>query len=367
MSGRQRASHSLSRPAKGGRRKLDSSVPREYDVPTRAPRIDSPSAARTVKVLTFVAWLVGTAGTATSVVAVKSVAGVSAPSWIERPSAALLMIVFTIGLTHRGGGFMRIWLPLATVLGVSAVVFETNMLLAASAALTAVLAAVWAVLVTRPAESAVTATGEYVVTLMVALSGTVAVAAWNAPVDYQRFNLAVLAISLGLAITLVWNLGAGLHGIGRQNFLIIAGIAGVVLLILVYSSYVRSNGSQTLVRFITDAVIWTRQNINGVPRPVEVFVGFPALVAGVSLRSKRRQGWWIQVFAVIGTAVLTTSLVTPGAFPTYIALSTLYSAILGLVVGLVVRHQVLKERSSRSSRAIEEIVRVEPPRFAPLK
>lgn len=357
----------MSRSPKGGRRRLDSSVPREYDVPTREPRITSPGTARTIKIVTFVAWLIGTAGAATSVVAVNRVTGVSSPTWIERPSAALLMIVFTIGLTHRGGGFMRIWLPLATVLAAAALVLETNMLLAAAAGATSILAAVWAVLVTQPAESAIKATGEYVVTLMVALSGTLAVAAWNAPVDYQRFNLAVLTIALGLAITLVWNLGAGLHGLGRQNFMILAGVAAVVVLILVYSSYVRSNGSQSLVRFITDAVIWTRQHINGVPRPVEVFVGFPALIVGVSLRSKRREGWWIQVFAVIGTGVLTTSLVTPGAFPTYIGLSALYSAILGLIVGLVARHYVMQERSARAARAIEEVVRVEPPRFAPLK
>ncbi len=340
---------------------MDSSIPVAYDVPTRGPRIESPQAARNVQIATFVAWIIGTAGSATAVIAVNS------PGWIERPSAALLMVVFTIGLTHRGGGFMRIWLPLVFLLGLMSVILETNMLLAASAAATAVLSAVWAVLVTRPAATAVSATGEYAVTLVVALSGTVAVAAWNAPVDYQRFNLAVLTIALGLAISLVWNLGAGLHGLGRQNFLILAGVAALVVLVLVYSSFVRSNGSQALIQFFTDAVIWTRQNINGVPRPVEVFVGFPALIVGVSLRSKHREGWWVQVFAVIGTGVLTTSLVTPGAFPTYIGLSTLYSAILGLGVGLILRHQVLKERSARAARAIEEVVRVEPPRFAPLK
>ncbi len=357
----------MSRTPKGGRRKLDASVPPAYDVPTREPRIASPSAARNIKILTFLAWLAGTAGAATSVVAVDALSNVNAPSWIERPSAALLMVVFAIGLIHRGGGFMRIWLPLVVVLALAAVVLETNMLLAAAAGVTAILAAVWAVLVTRPAASAVRATGEYLVTLMVALSGTVAVAAWNAPVDYQRFNLAVLTVSLGLAITLIWNLGAGLHGLGRQNFMILAGVAGVVVLILVYSSFVRSNGSQSLVRFIDDAVIWTRLHLHGVPRPVEVFVGFPALIVGVALRSKRREGWWIQVFAVIGTGVLTTSLVTPGAFPTYIGFSTLYSAILGLIVGLVLRYLVMQERSSRAARAIEEVVRVEPPRFAPLK
>ncbi|MDX6277264.1 MAG: hypothetical protein QOJ72_1392 [Nocardioidaceae bacterium] len=347
--------------ATGGRRRLDASVLPEYDLPTREPRIDSPIAARFVMFLVFIGWVIGTAGSATAIIAIDT------PSWIERPSAALLMVVFGIGLTHRGGGYLRIWFPMTVVLGVAAVTLETNILLASAAAATAVLGAVWAVLVTRPAATAMGAIGEYAMSLGVALSGTLAVAAWNAPVNYQRFNLTVLAIALGLAITLVWNLGAGLHGMGRQNFAVLAGIAAMVLLVLVYSSFVRSHGSQSLVHLISDWVIWTRTHFHGVPRPVEVFIGFPALVVGVSLRSRRREGWWILVFAVIGTGVLTTSLVTPGAFPTYIGLSTLYSSILGLVVGLVFRQQVMKERSARAARAIEEVVRVEPPRFSALK
>lgn len=351
----------MSSSATGGRRRLDTSVLPEYDLPTREPRIESPTAARFVMVLVGLAWVVGTVGSSTSIVAVHT------PSWVERPSAALLMVVFAIGLTHRGGGYLRLWLPVTVVLGTAAVTLETNVLLASAAAVTAVLGAVWAVLVTRPAATMIGAIGEYVVTLAVALSGTLAVAAWNAPVNYQRFNLTVLAIALGLAITLVWNLGAGLHGMGRQNFAILACIAAMVLMVLVYSSFVRSHGSQSLVHTISDWVIWTRQHFHGVPRPVEVFIGFPALIVGVSLRSRRREGWWILVFAVIGTGVLTTSLVTPGAFPTYIGLSTLYSSILGLIVGLVLRQQVMKERSARAARAIEEVVRVEPPRFAALK
>lgn len=351
----------MSRPPKGGRRRLDSSAPPEYDLPTREPRIDSPRTARLLMVLVFVGWVAGTLGAGTSVIAVGT------PTWLERPAAALLMIVFSIGLTHRGGGRMRLWLPMTAVLGVLAVTLETNVLLASAAAVTAVLASVWAVMVTRPAASVLGAVAECVLALVVALSGTLAVAAWNAPVNYQRFNLIVLAVSLGLAITLVWNLGAGLHGLGRQNLAIILGAAVLVLMVLAYSSFVRTHGSQTLVDMFSDLVIWCRQTFHGVPRPVEVFIGFPALMVGVSLRSKRREGWWILVFAVIGTAVMTTSLVTPGAFPTYIGLSTLYSTIIGLGVGLILRQQFMKERSSRASRAIETVVRVEPPRFAPLK
>jgi hypothetical protein len=350
----------MSRTPKGGRRRLDSSAPPDYDVPTREPRLGSVT-GRFVMVVVFLAWVAGTAAAGTSVVAVDE-----APSWIQRPAAALLMVVFAIGLTHRGGGHMRIWLPLTVLLGGAAVAMETNVLLTSAAAVTAVAAAVWAVLMTRPARSIFGAFREYVLSLVVALSGTVAVAAWNAPVNYQRFSLIVLCVSLIMAITLVWNLGAGLHGLSRHHLATILGVAAAVILVLAYSSFVRTHGSQWLVRLLNDVVIWTRQTFNGVPRPVEV-LALPALVVGVSLRSKRREGWWIQVFAVVGTAALTTSLVTPGAFPTYIGLSSLYSGILGLIIGLIARRYVLKERSSRASRAIEPVVRVEPPRFAPLK
>lgn len=345
----------------GGRRRLDASVPPEYDVPTREPRIESAETARIIMASVFALWVVGFAGSLTSVVAV------GAPSWVQRPSAALLMIVFGVALIHRGGGHMRIWLPITAVVSVTAVVWEANVLLASAAAVTAVLSAVWAVLVTRPAETISGAIREYVLALVIALSGTAAVAAWNAPVNYQRFNLMVITIALGLAIALVWNLGAGLHGLGKQNLAILAGVAGLLLLLLAYSSFVRSHGSQTLVDAFSQMIIWMRQNFEGVPRPVEVFIGFPALLVGVSLRSKRREGWWVQVFAVIGTAVLTTSLVTPGAFPTYIGLSTLYSAILGLGVGLIARYYAMRQFDARAARAIEQVVRVEPPRFAPLK
>ena len=351
----------MSRAPKGGRRRLDASVPPEYDLPTREPRLDSPRAARFVMALVFVGWVAGTAGAGTSIIALDT------PDWIERPSAALLMVVFAIGLTHRGGGHMRIWLPMTAALGAAAVVLETNVLLASAAAVTAVLASVWAVLVTRPVTSIVGAIREYALALLVALSGTLGVAAWNAPVNYQRFNLIVLTVSLGLAITLVWNLGAGLHGLGRQNLAILLGVAGLVMLVIAYSSFVRTHGSQALVEAFTDLVINTRETFHGVPRPIEVLIGFPALIVGVSLRSKRREGWWILVFAVIGTAVLTTSLVSPGAYPKYIGLSTLYSAVLGLIVGLVLRRQFMKEPSSRAARAIAPVVRVEPPRFAALK
>lgn len=345
----------------GGRRRLDSSVPQDYDVPTRVARISSPRLAYLVMSSFVVLWCAGVAGAGTAVVAVGT------PEWIQRPAAAVLMVVFTVALVHRGGGHMRLWVPPTVLLGLLTVTLENNTLLASAAVVTGVTAAVWAVLVTRPASGVVRAIVEFLIAVVVALSGTIAVAAWNAPVNYQRFNLIVVGLSLALAIALVWGLGAGLHGMGRQNFAILVGVALAVVLLLAYSSFVRTHGSETLVDLFTNSVIWTRETFGGVPRPAEVLLGFPALLVGVSVRSQRREGWWILVFAVIGTSVLASSLVTPGAFPSYIGLSTLYSVVLGLLIGLVVRSQVLTQSSQRAARQIEPLSRVEPGRFAPLK
>ena len=346
-----------------GRRRADSPRPPEYDLPTREPRIESPRTARLLMFGVLIAWIIGTLAAGTSVVAVDLPVNTN----VERPGAGLLLIVFSVGLTHRVGGHMRIWASLGMLLAVAAVATEANVLLAAAAAVSAVLASVWAVVITRPAVTIPQAVREYVLAIVVALSGTVAVAAWNAPVDYQRFNLVVLSVALGLAITVVWNLGAGLHGLGRQNLVVLAGVAALVLLVLAYSSFVRTHGSQMITDTISDLVIWMRQTFGGVPRPVEVFIGFPALLVGVSMRSRNREGWWIMVFAVIGTGVLSTSLVSPGAFPSYIGLSTLYSSILGLVVGLVARGIAVRDRSKRAARVVESERRIEPPRLAALK
>lgn len=347
------------RPA--GRRRLDTSVPADYDVPVRQPRLESAAATRYAFAATFLAWVAGVLVAGTALVAVPH------PMWIERWGAALLLVVFSIGLTHRGGGHMRIWTVASGLLGLGAVLSGVNVLVAAAAAVSAILASVWAVVITRPARSAVGAVKEFALSIVVALSGTVAVAAWNAPVSFQRFNLVVIAASLTLAIAFVWNLGAGLHGLGRQNLAIIAGVATALVLLLAYSSFVRTHGSESVVEGITNATIWMRENVGGIPRPVEVFIGFPALIVGVALRSKRRDGWWVVVFAVLGTAVLTTSLVSPGAYPSYIALSTVYSVVLGVLVGLVARYVAMRPRGSRSARSLEPVSRSEPGRLAPLK
>lgn len=342
-----------------GRRRA--AAPEEYDFPTREPRVKSPRAARWLMAGVFAAWMVGVAAAGSAVVAY------DLPWELSRPGATLLLVVFAVALTHRVGGHMRIWGPLVAALGLSAALTDQPILLAAAAGVSAVTAAVWAVVITRPALTVVQAMGEYVVAIAIALSGTVAVAAWNASVSYTRFNMVVVAAALGLSIVLVWNLGSGLHGLGREHLLVLSAIAALVVLVLAYASFVRSHGSELVTDTIASVVIWMRQTIGGAPRPVEVFLGFPALIVGVSLRARTREGWWIMVFGVISTSVLTTSLVSPLAFPSYIALSTLYSAVLGLVVGLLVRRIAVPDYSRRATRVVEPERRIEPARLAALK
>ena len=342
-----------------GRRRA--ATPAEYDVPTREPRVKSTQAARILMAGVFAAWFLGVALAGSSVVAY------NLPDQADTAGAVLLFVVFAVALTHRVGGHMRIWAPMAAVLGLAAAISGNPVLVAAAAGSAGVTAAVWAVVFTRPALTVWQAIGEYVIAITIALSGTLCVAAWNASVNYARFNVVVIAAALAVSIVLVWNLGAGLHGLGKEHLIILSAIAALVVVVLAYSSFVRSHGSELVTDTIASMIIWMRQTIFGVPRPVEVLLGFPALIVGVSMRARTREGWWIMVFGVISTSVLTTSLVSPLAFPTYVGLSTLYSAVLGLIIGLVVRRVVVPDNTRRATRVVEPERRIEPSRLAALK
>ena len=167
--------------AEPGRRRLDASATPTYEVVTRNPRVNSPSWSKRLIRGTFVAWLLSTLIAATAIV------DVGAPSWLWRPSAAALLVCFSLILTHRVGGHMRIWVTLTSVLAVLAWLTGMNTLLAGAAGATAVLSAVTAVLFTEPAPTALKALREYAVLLALSISGAIGVAAWNANVNPRMF------------------------------------------------------------------------------------------------------------------------------------------------------------------------------------
>jgi len=347
--------------AEPGRRRLDASASPTYEVVTRNPRVNSPGWSKRLIRGTFVAWLVSTLVAATAIV------DVGAPSWLWRPAAAALLVCFSLILTHRVGGHMRIWVTLTSVLAILAWLTGMNTLLAGAAGATAVLSAVTAVLFTEPAPTALKALREYAVLLALSISGAIGVAAWNANVNPRMFGLVAMLVAVVFAVATVWSLGSGLHGLNKHHLKPLAVVALVAVALFFYGSFLRTSGSATLTTFLDESIVWMRQSIVGVPRPYEFLIGFPALIVGTSLRSRYREGWWICVLAVVGSVIVTVSLVNPAAYPSYFALSTLYSAILGLVIGLVIRAVLMRPRGRRSARAVQLPKRVEPKRLAPLK
>lgn len=345
--------------APAGRRRLDTSVPQPYEMPTRAPRVAS-ARARQFVIATLAVWVLGSLGALTSIV------DLGAPAWLWRPSAALLLVVFAVVLTHRIGGQLRIWASLAALLAVAAWVTGFQALLASAAGATAVLAAVTSVMLTRPAATALQSVREFAVMLAIAVTGTVAVAAWNADADPRTFALAVMAVAVMLTLSIVWRLGSGLHGLSRHHLNILVVVAVIAVGLFFYGAFVRSYGSPALKDLMDDTIAWMRQNTGGVPRPYEFLVGFPAIIVGTSMRSRYREGWWVCMFAVVGAVIVTVSLIDPKAYPSYFLWSTLYSAALGLVIGLAVRALVMAPRTRRAARAVQQPTRSEPVRVAPL-
>lgn len=344
----------------GRRRRLEDTGEQLYEIPTRPPIIESAFVAGAASAAVVVTWFLATIGSATAVISV------GAPEGLWRPSAAVLLVLLAGVLTYRCGGWILVWTPMAAVLAIAAQ-FGPNFIVVAAAGTTAVLAAVAAVLLTRPAHSILEVLREVGVFLAVALSGTVAVAAWNAPVMVRTFSAVTLVAAMTVMIAIVWNLGTGQHGLEAKQMKIFIGVAAFAVLLAVYGGFVRNYGSPAITEAMEGLVAAIRSNAGGVPRPLQALIGFPALIVGTSLRSQRREGWWVCVFAVIGAVVISTSLVHPAAYPSYFVYSTAYSAAIGLVIGLILRQIFVGGRTPKSGRAVEPRRRVEPNRLAPLQ
>lgn len=336
-----------------------------YNLPTVGRQ--RPATRRAAVVGWVALWLVGTAAALTDLVDV----GFDVPDKVAPVGSSLLTVLFMVALTHRCGGRVSLWGGLTLIIAVVWLVWDPSWLTAGIAVVGAVSSAVLAVMLTRPARSWWQATIEGLVAAVVAGSGAVAVSGFEADVLTSRYNLAVHILALILTIGVVWGLGAGLHGLGRRGFVMILGGAVLILFVLTYGAVLRTYGSDAVIEAVDDTVAWLRDNIAGVPRPSEVIVGFPALVWGVSTRARRRQGWWMCAFGVIGSSTIATSLVSPDAVADYVARSTVYSVVLGILIGLVVRRidQMLTGGSGRRARRAEAEaqIRPEPPRTASLR
>jgi len=291
------------------------------------------------------------------------------PVLLRQSLAAALGVLLAVGLARRSGGRALVALVLAAVVGASAVVTQWPILLAGAAVATGVLAGCLAVLGTRPGSTFPAVVREVVIALLVAAAGGIGAVGFAVRVDNERFAYTVLGLTLLSTTALVYRLGGGLHGLGGRGVILAAGALVLLLVAVVYTAALTRYGSPELILEVRKAQAWTRDHLGGVPHPVEVLIGIPALAWGISLRSRRRQGWWACVFGTAATAHVASDLVNAADPGLSTALAAAYSLLLGLVLAfaLIRLERLLTGRTGRRAADDPAIPpREEPSRLQPL-
>ena len=114
----------------------------------------------------------------------------------------------------------------------------------------------------------------------------------------------------------------------------------------------RRYGAPDLVDTLLDGRRWALETLSGAPRPVQALVGVPALDVGHPLRARRRQGWWVCAFGVVAAAQVTHTFLDPSLTLLEAGLTTVYSVVVGVVLGaVVVRVDLLLTGPRRGRRA----------------
>lgn len=319
-----------------------------------------------------VLWLLVVAAAVAGIVAVRVSSDL--PDLVREVSGVTLSTALALGLAVRTGG-RPIWAAvLAALVGTAAYVSDWEPLLDGAAVGTGVLAATLGVMATIPAATFGRAIREALVATTIGWVGAFGVVAYGPgarlDVDLIRFGYAVLGLSLVGAIALVYRLGAGLHGLGRRGYLVAGGAVLMLAVALAYSEALAQWGSRDLVGTIDDIRDSTKDALHAVPHPIMALLGYPALVWGVFMRARRRQGWWVCAFGVAVTSPSATRLVAQELSPTSVLLGAVYSIVVGIALGYVVIRveQSLTGTHGRRARRDEEAEahRPEPARFEPL-
>ena len=292
------------------------------------------------------------------------------PEWVDGAGAVAVATALSWLLATRTAGRALVSAGLALVLGVASLLVGGRVLPTGAAVMTCVVGSVYAVMVTVPAVTWWKAVREVLVAVLVAVVTAFAAVGFEPTVATDRFDLAALFLALGLVFTIVYRLGAGLHGLGRRGMIVVASGLAVLVVTLLYAELLRRYGTQTFVSSVLDFADWVSARIGAFPRPLVVLLGIPALAWGTHLRARRRQGWWVCAFGVAATVPLATGLVAPDSSYLEAGLRAAYSLVLGLLIGYVLIRVDLAltgTKGSRGRRAEEAGPhRPEPRRFAEL-
>lgn len=292
------------------------------------------------------------------------------PDWLGTAGAVAVAGAYTWAIAARTGGRPVIFGLVAVALGLVAVLAGNEVLRTGAAVLTAAVAAVLGVMVTVPAATFLRAVRETLLAVVLAGVGALAAVGFEPTIRVARFEYVTLGLALVGAFVVVFRLGAGLHGLGRRGLIGVAVGSVVLLLILLYAETLHRYGASGLIDTLDSWVAWCRQELGAFPRPIMAVLGVPALVYGVHMRARRRQGWWVCMFGVAATTRAATALIDPTVELREIGLSILYALVVGLVIGwLIIRLDLALSGNRGRRRRTEEqaaAVRPEPTRAQPL-
>jgi hypothetical protein len=292
------------------------------------------------------------------------------PGWLDGAGSVAVVTALSWLLATRTAGRAAVSAGLALVLGVASLVIGGRVLPTGAAVMTCVVGSVYAVMVTVPAVTWWKAVRETLVAAFVAAVTALAAVGFEPTVATERFDIAALLLALAMVFTIVYRLGAGLHGLGRRGLIVVAIGLAVLFATLAYAELLRRYGAQTFVSSILDFADATSERIGAFPRPLVVLLGIPALVWGTHVRARRRQGWWVCAFGVAATVPIASGLVSPDSSYLEAVLRAAYSLVLGLLLGyLVIRADLaLTGPKGRRGRRAEEAGphRPEPRRFSEL-
>ncbi|HET7357398.1 MAG TPA: hypothetical protein VFJ09_12045 [Nocardioidaceae bacterium] len=261
---------------------------------------------------------------------------VGLPRRLPAAGAVTVSTCYAFGMAARAGGRPFVSGALALAVGLAGVLARVPVLTAAAAVGTAVLAAVLGVLATTPAARFRRVVLEVAVSVVTVAFGALAAAAFQPQVSLLRVGYLCLGLSLLTAMGVVYRLGAGFTGLGTRGVVMVLGGLVLLAVTLAYSQALARWGSPEMVEAVRRGTAQLAATIGAEPRPVELLLGFPALAWGVSIRARRRQGWWVCAFGAAGLAAASVSLLGPGRSLSEAGLSLVYSAVAGLLLGYLV-------------------------------
>jgi hypothetical protein len=211
---------------------------------------------------------------------------------------------------------------------------------------------------------------ELVVSAFLGVMGAFVVSGYDVELRAYRFRILILAVVLLGGLALAWRLGDGARSIGRRGAVLIVFVVVLLVGALAYAQAVRAWGSSDVTRNVTDFRDAVSDLIGASPRPLEALVGFPALVWGVAVRTRRRQGWWMCAFGALGAGGVVSALVDPDVVVHEAMLSTAYDVVVGGAIGLLVVlvDRLVSHGGGRRADSTTDVDpdRPEPSRFEPL-